>query len=120
MIEMTKMRTLKGKEKDKTIKIPEEVKKLIKQNEIIISLLGRLAFKPDDIRKIVTSKKQNPQNYINGYNACDGKHSLSDIAKIVGVKPGTLSPILAEWEELGIVYEVEKPGGKFYKKLFPI
>jgi len=98
----------------------KEIKKLIKQNEIMISLLGRLAFKPDDIRKIVTSKKQNPQKYIDGYNACDGKHSLSDIAKIVGVKPGTLSPILSEWAELGMVYEVEKPRGKFYKKLFPI
>jgi len=98
----------------------EETKKLIRQNEIIISLLGRLAFKPDDIRNLVTSRKQNPQNYINGYNACDGSRSLSDIARVVGVTPGTLSPILAEWEEVGIIYEVERPRGKFYKKLFPI
>jgi len=98
----------------------EEIKKLTKQNEIIISLLGRLVFKPEDIRKIVTAKKQQPQNYIKGYNACDGNHSLSEIAKIVGVTKGTLSPILAEWEEIGIIYEVEKRGGKFYKKLFPI
>lgn len=98
----------------------ENLKKIAKQNEIIISLLGRLAFKPEDVREIVTFKKQNPEKYINGYNACDGNHSLSDIARIVDVKAGTLSPILAEWEELGIVYEVEKPGGKFYRKLFPI
>jgi hypothetical protein len=98
----------------------DELKKLVKQSEIIISLLGRLAFKPEDVRKIVTAKKQNPQNYINGYNACDGNHSLSDIAKIVGVTPGTLSPILAEWEEIGIIYEVERRGGKLYKKIFPI
>jgi DNA-binding MarR family transcriptional regulator len=98
----------------------DDIKKLIKQNEIIISLLGRLVFKPEDVRKIVAAKKQNPQKYIEGYNACDGNHSLSDIAKIVGVTPGTLSPILAEWEELGIIYEVERRGGKFYKKLFPI
>ena len=52
----------------------EEIRKLVKQNEIIISLLGRLAFKPDDIRRIVTLKKQNPQNYINGYNACNGNN----------------------------------------------
>jgi len=98
----------------------EELKKIIKQNEVIISLLGRIAFTPDKVRDIVTRKKQNPQNYINGYNACDGKHSVSDIAKIIGVTPGTISPILAEWEEIGIIYEVEKPKGKFYKKLFPI
>jgi len=97
-----------------------ELKKIIKQNEVIISLLGRIAFTPDKVRDIVTYKKQNPQNYIKGYNACDGKHSVSDIAKIVGVTPGTISPILAEWEEMGIIYEVEKPKGKFYKKLFPI
>jgi hypothetical protein len=98
----------------------EEVKKIIKQNEIIISLLGRLAFKPEDVRKIVTFKKQNPENYINGYNACTGESSLTQIAVIIGVTPGTLSPILSDWEELGIVYIVEKPKGKFYRKIFPI
>jgi len=97
-----------------------EMKKLIKQNEIIISLLGRLAFKPEEVRKIVELRKRNPQNYVNGYNACNGKHSVSEISRIVGVTQGTLSPILAEWEEKGIIYEVEKPKGKFYKKIFPI
>jgi DNA-binding MarR family transcriptional regulator len=98
----------------------EETKKIIKQNEVIISLLGRLAFKPEDIRKIVTSKKQNPDNYIKGYNACTGEKTLSDIAAIIGVTPGTLSPILSEWEELGIIYAMEKPKGRFYRKIFPI
>lgn len=98
----------------------ENFKKLIKQNEIIISLLRRLVFKPEEVRKIVKWKKRNPQNYVNGYNACDGDHSVSEIANIVGVTQGTLSPILAEWEEIGIIYEVEKPRGKFYKKIFPI
>jgi hypothetical protein len=31
--------------------IRELIEKLIKQNEIIISLLGRIAFKPEDIKK---------------------------------------------------------------------
>jgi len=98
----------------------DELRKIIRQNEVIISLLGRIAFKPEEVRRIVTHKKQNPENYIRGYNACDGKRSLSEIARIVGVTPGTLSPILAEWAEIGIVYEVERPRGKFYKKIFPI
>jgi DNA-binding MarR family transcriptional regulator len=98
----------------------QQLKKLIKQNEIIISLLGRMAFTKEEVSKIVTSKKQNPEKYIEGYNALNGNRSLSDIARIVGVTPGTLSPILKEWEELGIIYEVEKPKGKFYKKIFPI
>jgi len=98
----------------------EYLKKIIKQNEVIISLIGRIAFTPDKVREIVTIRKQNPENYIKGYNACDGKHTLSEIATIIGVTPGTLSPILSEWEDIGIIYEAEKPKGKFYKKLFPI
>jgi len=98
----------------------EEIKKIIKQNEIMISLLGRMAFDKEEVRKIITSKKQNPNKYIEGYNACDGNHSISEIAKIIGVKHQTLSPILAEWEDIEIILEIEKPGGKFYKKLFSI
>jgi len=98
----------------------EDLKKIIKQNEVIISLLSRIAFTPDKVREIVIAKKQNPENYIKGYNSCDGKHTLSQIATIINVTPGTLSPILSEWEEIGIVYEVEKQKGKFYKKIFSI
>jgi len=98
----------------------DDLKRIIKQNEVIISLLGRIAFTPEQVREIVTVKKRNPKNYIKGYNACDGKHTLSEIATIIGVTPGTLSPILVEWEEIGIICEVERPNGKFYKKIFPI
>ena len=79
-----------------------------------------MAFTPKEVRDIITYRKQNPQNYVDGYNACDGKHSLSQVARVIAVTPGTLSPILAEWEEIGIVYEVERKGGKFYRKLFTI
>jgi Fic family protein len=98
----------------------DDSKKLIKQNDKIISLLTRMAFKPEDVKKIVVFKKQNPDNYIKGYNSCDGNHTLTEIAKIIGVTAGTLSPILAEWEEIGILKEVEKTGGKYYKKIYEI
>jgi len=98
----------------------DELKRIIRQNEVIISLLGRIAFEKNEVKAIVTSKKKNPEKYVEGYNACDGNHSLSKIAEIVSVKPGTLSPILAEWEEIGIIRETEKTGGRFYKKLFSI
>lgn len=97
-----------------------DVKQLMKQNEIIISLLGRLAFPANEIREMVTKGKKHPSKYLDGYNACDGKHTLTEIAKIVGVSSGTLSPIIRDWEEVGIVYEVHRPGGKFYKRLYPI
>jgi len=95
-------------------------KKLEKQNEVIISLLGRMAFTPEKIHDTVVKKKQNPQGYIAAYNACDGTHNVNELAAIAGVDQSTLSPILLEWEELGIIYESYKPKGKFYKRLFPI
>jgi len=98
----------------------EELKKIVRQNEIIISLLGRIAFNKEEVREIVTYKKRNPKKYVEGYNACDGNHSVSELARIIGVTQGTLSPILAEWEDVGIIREVEGRKGKFYKKLFPI
>jgi len=98
----------------------DDLKKMIKQNEIIISLLGRMAFGKEEVREIVTFKKRNPEKYVKGYNACDGNHSVSDLARIIGVTQGTLSPILAEWEDVGIIREVERFKGKFYKRLFPI
>ena len=98
----------------------EDLGRLAKQNEIIISLLGRIAFSKEEVREIVTKKKQNPHKYVEGYNACDGERSLSEIAKIVGVTSGTLSPILREWEEQGIIFETDRPGGRFYKKIFPL
>ena len=95
-------------------------KKIIRQNEIIISLLGRVAFTEEKVRQIVTKLKQNPEGYIRGYNACDGEHTVSQVANIVGVSQPMMTETLKKWEEIGIIYEVAKSGGKFYKKLFPI
>ena len=98
---------------------------LIMLDEEKLKLLGRIAFSPEPeitIRKIVTSGKKGDKRkgYIKGYNACDGKHSVREIAKIVGVTEGTLSPILQKWAEIGIIFEIECRGGKFYKRLFPV
>ena len=86
-----------------------------------IKLLGRIAFGPNpekEIRAIVTMNKRKKfhEAYIKGYNSCDGLHTMRDIANLIGVSIGTLSPIMNQWEDMGIVYKV----GKNYKKLFPI
>ena len=97
--------------------------KIIEQNNIIITLIGRRAFTKEEVLSIVTSGKQKTkkQKYVEGYNACDGNHSVSEIAKIIGVTDGTLSPILQGWEDTGIIYPVAGPrAGKFYKKIFRI
>ena len=100
----------------------DDFKRITRQNEVIISLLGRMAFTQKQVEETVTSNKQKKLrlNYIVGYNALDGKKSVSEIANLIGITQGTLSPILSEWEELGIIYEVEKSGGKFYRKIFLI
>lgn len=100
----------------------DDFKRIAHQNEVIISLLGRMAFTPEQVEQIVTLNKQKKlkPKYIEGYNALDGKKSLSEIVSIIGVAPATLSPILSQLEEQGIIYEVEKSGGRFYRKIFPI
>jgi len=97
--------------------------KIIEQNNTIIALIGKMAFTKEEVLNIVVSGKQKAkqQKYVEGYNACDGNHSVSEIAGIIGVTQGTLSPILQTWEESGIVYPVTSSRvGKFYKKIFPI
>jgi hypothetical protein len=92
-----------------------------KQNDIIISLLGRMVFSPEKIREILTkNKKKDPEKYVVGYNACDGIKNVNDLAEIIGVDQSTLSPILLQWEDIGIIYEVKKQKNKLYKKLYPI
>lgn len=96
---------------------PERLEELL---EILISLQGRQIFPPEKLCEIITEKKQNPENYINAYNACNGEHSVTELAKIASVKQPTITPILQNWEELGIIFKVKGTGGKFYKKLYPI
>lgn len=98
----------------------DKLEKIIEQNEVIISLLGRLAFKKDEILKIVTKRKQNPDKYIEGYNACNGNNTVSQLASIVGVSQPNMTEILKQWEEIGIIFEVDKKGGKFYRKRYPL
>jgi hypothetical protein len=98
----------------------ENIDHLIELGEAIIGLLGRLVFEPEKIHDVVTKGKRNPEKYIEGYNSCDGTHGVTELSRIIGVSPGTLSPILQTWLELGIIYETQKSGGTFYKKLFTI
>lgn len=88
--------------------------------EAMITLLGRLVFPPDQLAKIVMKGKRAPEDYVRGYNLCDGEHTLTQIASEIHVTPGTLSPIMSEWKDTGIIYEVVKKGGKFYKRLYKV
>lgn len=94
-----------------------------RQNEIIISLLGRIVFDEEEVRKIIIKYKREDlkENYIDGYNACDGRTTITDIAEnVVGVSIPTMSKILQDWAEIGIIYEVYIGKRKFYKRLYQI
>ena len=88
--------------------------------EGMLTLLGRLVYPPEKLLEIVTFRKRNPEQYIAIYNLCDGEHTGSEIAKAFNQDQGGLSEILSGWKELGIVYEINKKGGKFYKKLYSL
>ena len=88
--------------------------------ESVITLLGRIAFKSEQIRDIVRKGKRNPNAYVKVYNACDGNRTVTQLAKIAGVSQPTMTSVLKQWIQQGIIYEVQRSGGKFYKKLYPI
>jgi len=97
-----------------------DLNRIIQQNEVIITLLGRVAFEEEEIRQIVKRKKKNPEKYVEAYNACDGEHTVSQLAEIAKVSQPNMTNVLKLWKESCIIYEVERPKGKFYRKLFAI
>jgi len=91
-----------------------------KQNEVIISLLARMVFGEENIKKIITHSKRNPDEWIRGYNACDGKNGVTEIAKIVGVKQPTATHVLKSWKSAGIVYNIGSEKRPLYMKLLTL
>jgi hypothetical protein len=89
---------------------------LAKQNEVIIMLLARLDNGQTRVRDIVSRGKRDPTAYLRLYNALDGSISVSDAAKLAGVTPGTVSPILRSWEEQGIIYDTGPRGRPIYRR----
>jgi DNA-binding MarR family transcriptional regulator len=88
--------------------------------EAIIGLIGRQVFPPEQLKAIIMRGKRTPNKYVKAYNLCDASHGVTDIAQDIDVSIGTLSPILSDWRDMGIIFEVERPGGKFYKKLYKL
>ena len=91
-----------------------------KQNQIIISLLARMAFGEEEIKKIITHGKRKPNNWIKGYNACDGTNGVTKIAKIAGVKSPSATYVLKSWESIGIIYNIGTETRPLYMKLLKL
>ena len=94
---------------------------MTRYEEIALALLGRIAFPPEALRLVVVRGKKDPNAYLRGYNALNGTRTVRDVAAIVGVTPGTIVPILQQWERVGIIFEVETgEKGKFYRNLYQL
>jgi len=91
-----------------------------KQNQIIISLLARMAFGEEELKQIITRGKRKPKDWVRGYNSCDGTKGVTEIAKIVGVKQPSATPILKSWEAAGITYNVGNAQKPLYMKLLTL
>ena len=76
------------------------------KDDMMIELLARQAIGINKIKEIITKNKRNPKNYVLAYNACNGENNVKRIAEIAKVTPGTIVPILKQWEEEGIIYNI--------------
>jgi hypothetical protein len=88
--------------------------------EAMITLLGRLVYPPEAILKIITKwKRKDPEEYVKVYNLCDGVHTGTQIADEVHIDQSSLSEVLSDWKNLGIIYEAATRGRAiYYKRLY--
>ena len=91
-----------------------------KQLNVIIGLLAEQVLGREKIKKLVVHGKRNPDQWIKGYNACDGTKGVTQIAKVVGVSQPTATTMLQSWEQLGIVYDVGTTNKPAYKNLLAL
>lgn len=81
------------------------------QNQIMISLLGRLAFPEDKLREIITKNSKKPEYMIKAYNRCTGDATTNEIAKeLTGITNVALNIVTIKWEEKGILINLGERG----------
>jgi hypothetical protein len=90
------------------------------QNEVIISLLARLAWTPEKITEIVIRNKRDPGAYVVAYNALDGFKSGTQIAGLAKVTQQTVSAVLQSWFDEGIILNVGIDSQPKYRRLMRI
>lgn len=96
------------------------LEKIAKQNELIISLLGRMVFKRDELRKLVIQDSKRPTAILRAYNLCDGSLTVTEIASKVGLTQSAISQAIGRWEKLGIIFKTTEKGAVYPIKLYPI
>jgi hypothetical protein len=99
----------------------ELLKKIIRQNELQISLLGRLAFSEEKLREFITKNAKKPSLMIKVYNLCDGENSINDIAsKVGGITRQAIGYLVEKWEKNGIILRVEDGKNIYPIKLYKV
>ena len=76
--------------------------------QLTLSLLGRIAFKNDDLRILVQKGSKKPAQILAAYNLCDGNTPVTTIARKARVAQPSLTEALVKWERLGIVLKKKR------------
>ncbi len=98
----------------------ENEERIIERLDIIIELLTRKIYNPEEAADLVTKGRKNPNAYKRGFNNLDGEHTVTSIAKIAGVSKPTMSVAIKSWEKAGIVVNIGTIGKPRYKKLLTL
>lgn len=91
-----------------------------KQLEMLIALVAQATIGRDEIRRIALLGKKKPQQWLKGYNACDGKRGVTEIAKIAGVSQPNATNVLKTWERQSIVFNVGTEKKPLFRRLMLI
>ena len=67
-----------------------------------LQVIGRIAMPPETIREVIGNRAK----LVKAYNLCDGRNTLSEIAKRSRVDLGNLSRTTRRWIQHGIVFSV--------------
>jgi hypothetical protein len=76
--------------------------------QLTLSLLGRIAFKNDDLKILVQKGSKKPVQVLAAYNLCDGNTPVTTIARRARIAQPSLTVALAKWERLGIVLKKKR------------
>jgi hypothetical protein len=98
----------------------ETLTNIRRQNDVIIGLLARLVWTPEELADIVSRGKRNPQTYRKVYNALDGIVTGKHLASRAKLSQPTMAVALKAWHELGIIVNVGTDSQPRYKRLMSI
>jgi DNA-binding MarR family transcriptional regulator len=71
----------------------------------ILAAVGRTAFPPDKLYKIVAPTAGSAKQVL-AYNMCDGETPQAEISKHAKLDKGSLSKTISKWVESGVVIRV--------------